>query len=133
MLATISARVCALARLLSPLVAMVFAPAASAQWLCDGRGAVARPASVEDGPALGCAFAPDAPGFRILAPAFHDITPREGWRLVAARARPRLIARYRCTGLWLLPVVLREVAIYGQVLDVTATPCEPTTPTHRPG
>ncbi len=123
MLATFLARAVALT-LLGLVFAASLSTAASAQWLCDGRGRVARPASIEDGPALGCAFAPDAPAFRILAPAFHDITPRDGWRLVAARARPRLIARYRCTGLWLVPVVLREVAIYGQVLDVTATPCD---------
>lgn len=132
MVSSIPARTVALTRL-ALLFATSFSTSASAQWLCDGRGSVARAASIEDGPALGCAFAPDAPAFRILAPAFHDITPREGWRLVAARARPRLIARYRCTGLWLLPVVLHEVAIYGQVLDVTATPCEAIAPARTPG
>lgn len=132
MLATFFVRAVALT-LPSLLLAALLPTTASAQWLCDGRGTVARASAIEDGPALGCAFAPDAPAFRILAPAFHDITPREGWRLVAARARPRLIARYRCTGLWLLPVVLHEVAIYGQVLDVTATPCEAIAPAHTPG
>ncbi len=94
-----------------------------AQAPCDGRGNVLRPASTEAGPALGCAHAPDAPAYRLFVPAFHAIVPRAGWRLTEARTRPQLIARYRCTGLWLVPVVLQDVAVYGHVLDVSAVSC----------
>lgn len=94
-----------------------------AQPPCDGRGSSLQPARTETGPALGCAFAPQAPGYHLFTPEHRAVTRRIGYHLGEARALDAWLVRYRCTGLWLLPVVISEVRAYGYVLDVAEHAC----------
>lgn len=98
-------------------------PTTLAQSPCDGRGSEPRDARVDAGPPLGCTFAPRAPGFHLFTPAHRAVTRRIGFRLGEARALDCVIVRYACTGLWLVPVVAREVRTYGYVLDVAEQAC----------
>ena len=104
-------------------LALLLTPAGVAQPPCDGRGSVAQPARIETGPALGCTFAPQAPGFHLFTPEHRAVTRRIGYHLGEARALDAWLVRYRCTGLWLLPVVISEVRAYGYVLDVAEHAC----------
>lgn len=90
---------------------------------CDGRGSEPVPATLEAGPPLLCHHEPAAPGFHLFTPSHRDVVPRPGWRLGEARTRYQHIVRYRCTGLWFLPVVVAEVRVYGIVLDVGQRRC----------
>ncbi len=96
---------------------------APAQPNCDGRGSDLRPARWEAGLPLLCQYAPDAPGFRLFTPEHRELVPRAGMQPGEAHIRRQLIVRYRCTGLWLLPVVISEVRAYGYVLDVEEQAC----------
>lgn len=102
---------------LSPLLVVGAATRLTAQG-CDGRGTEPVPATWETGPPLRCLHEPTAPGFRLFTPAHRAVTSRPGWQLGEAHARSQWIVRYRCTGLWFLPVVAYEVRAYGYVLDV---------------
>jgi len=90
---------------------------------CDGRGSVSVPASYEAGPPLSCPHGQRPPGFWLYTPSHREVTPRRGWQLGEAHVRSQWIARFRCTGLSFLPVVVSEVRAYGVVLDVEAWAC----------
>ena len=80
--------------------------------------------SWSEGPSLrDCPFAPNAPLWRIYTPPHHEVVPRAGYAVRSTRPLPRLMVRYACTGLWLHPVVVRDVRTMGYVLDVTVTKC----------
>lgn len=94
-----------------------------AQQACDGRGSELRPAHWEVGLPLLCQYAPEAPGYRLFTPAHRELVPRAGMQPGEAHVRYQWIVRYRCTGLWLVPVVISEVRTYGVVLDVEEEAC----------
>ena len=53
---------------------------------------------------------------------------RPVFRQGEARRLLRLRLHHRCTGLWLLPVVVERVQVMGQVLNVAEVPCIPPRP-----
>jgi hypothetical protein len=110
--------------LLFALLLSVLLPILPAQG-CDGRGSERVAALWESGPRLQCPYEPNAPGFRLFTPAHRAVVRRAGFQLGEAHAREQWIVRYRCTGLWFLPVVAYEVRAYGIVLDVGQVECEP--------
>ena len=109
--------------LLAIPLALLLTVGVAAQPACDGRGSALQPARTETGPALGCAFAPQAPGYHLYTPEHRAVTRRIGFHLGEARALDAWLVRYRCTGLWLIPVVISEVRAYGYVLDVAEHAC----------
>lgn len=101
------------------------ATAAARAQHCPNQGTQLRAATVESGPALGCAGASAAPSWHLLVPPHRAVVPKVGFRQGDARAVPRLLVRYRCTGWLLFPVALDGVAVSGYVLDVDEAPCPP--------
>ena len=90
---------------------------------CDGRGSEMQPARWEAGLPLLCTYAPDHPGFWLFTPEHRELTPKSGMQPGEAHVRSQWIVRFRCTGLWLVPVVIGEVRAYGYVLDVEEEKC----------
>jgi hypothetical protein len=90
---------------------------------CPDQGSRAVPAQLETGPPLGCALAPHAPAWHLWTPPHRTPAPATGERPGDARMHPRLLLRYRCTGLRLLPIVPAELRTLGYVLDVPAIRC----------
>jgi hypothetical protein len=78
---------------------------------------------IEPGPDLACAAAPGWPHWHLFTPAHRAVVPRTGWQQGDARALPRLLVRWRCTGSLLLPVVPAGIRTMGYVLDVAESPC----------
>ena len=107
------------------------AASAPAQGLCGNLGNTPMPAAIEPSPLpLGCAFAPEWPMWHLLTPPHRAPTPMAGFQPGDARALPRVLIAYRCTGFLLLPAVPHRVRTMGYVIDQPAAPCvpPPTTP-----
>lgn len=102
------------------------APHAAAQAGCSGFGSTPVPASITDAPLpLGCRTAPTAPQWRLFTPAHRQPAPHAGYDPGNAHALPRLIVRYRCTGLLLVPVVPVGIRTMGYVIDQPEYACAP--------
>lgn len=105
-------------------IAALFAAAAPAQHLCHDLGAQFVPAAVTASPTLlGCAAAPAWPSWRLFTPEHWAQCPRKGFNPGAARALPRVIVVYQCTGYLLVPVVTVRVQTMGYVIDRPGIPC----------
>jgi hypothetical protein len=98
---------------------------------CDGRGSDLVAARWEPGLPLLCPYAPEAPGYWLYTPAHRELVPRAGMQPGTAHVRSQWIIRYRCTGLWLVPVVVSEVRAYGIILDVEEQACAVAPPPPR--
>lgn len=97
---------------------------APAQAACANFGSTPVPASVTASPLpLGCSEAPLAPQWQLFTPGHRAPAPHAGFAPGNARALPRLIVRYRCTGLLLLPVVPVSVRTMGYVIDQPEHAC----------
>lgn len=94
---------------------------ASAQ--CPDQGSRLVAATIETGPDLGCARAPGWPFWHLWTPPHRAVTATPGMQQGDARALPRILVRWRCTGFLLVPVAVDAVRTMGYVLDVTAEPC----------
>ncbi|MBL8723689.1 MAG: hypothetical protein JNK49_06555 [Planctomycetes bacterium] len=90
---------------------------------CFHFGSVPVPASFDQGPALGCPGAPLAPAWQLWTPAHRAPAPHFGFRPGDASERSRWLLTYRCTGLWLFPVVPHRLRTMGYVIDQPEEPC----------
>ncbi|MBL8727358.1 MAG: hypothetical protein JNM25_02930 [Planctomycetes bacterium] len=107
----------------------VLAPLAAAQTGCSGFGSTPVPASITDSPLpLDCRGAPAAPQWRLFTPGHREPAPHAGHDPGDAHALPRLIVRYRCTGLLLLPVVPVGIRTMGYVIDQPEHACAAISP-----
>jgi len=96
---------------------------------CPDFGSMPVPATVTDSPLpLACSAAPTAPQWQLFTPWHRAPTGHPGFAPGNAHALPRLIVRYRCTGLLLLPVVPVGVRTMGYVLDQPEHACAPVRP-----
>lgn len=108
---------------LSACLAFFLALGGPAAAQCPDRGGIGRPSTLETGLALGCHGAPDFPGFVLYTPPHRAYAVVPGSTPGPAHALPRWIARFRCTGLWVVPVVVHDVGVYGEVYDVASIAC----------
>jgi hypothetical protein len=92
---------------------------------CPHEGSVPAAATCEPGPPLGCPYAPAAPAWHLWTPAHRAPAPQRDHWPGDARVLPRLLLRYRCTGLRLLPLVPSELRTLGTVFDVPSHRCRP--------
>lgn len=110
------------ALVLSATVAL--AATSSAQTTCYDSGSVPTPARVLASPLpLTCSGAATWPMWRQFTPPHRAPAPHPGFRPGDARALPVLLVRYRCTGLWWLPVVPAGLRTNGYVVDQREHPC----------
>lgn len=109
------------------LIAALFAAAAPAQYVkhaCHDLGSARVPAAVTASPSLlGCAAAPAWPSWHLFTPEHQEPCPRKGFNPGDARALPRVIVVYQCTGWLLVPVVTVRVQTMGYVIDRPGIPC----------
>jgi hypothetical protein len=110
------------------LAASLLAASVHAQLPCWNQGSDLLPAAWEAGPVLGCAASPAWPYWHLYTPEHRAVVSRPGYRQGEARELPRLLVHYRCTGFWLVPVVIDRVRVMGQVLDVAQEACVPVRP-----
>lgn len=104
--------------------AVATAQRAAAQTPCYDLGSVWRPAAWEASPALlGCAQAPNWPAWHLFTPPHREPMPMPGYNPGNATALPRMIVRYACTGLLLVPVVPVQVRTMGYVIDQPRLAC----------
>lgn len=114
-------RGCALRPVL--LLASLVPPLAAQAWCPDfGSSPVAATVTASPLP-LRCAFGTNWPQWHLLTPGHRTPTPHVGFRPGDARALPRLLVRYRCTGFLFAPVVPSGVALSGYVIDQPERPC----------
>jgi hypothetical protein len=90
---------------------------------CPDQGTDLVPATWEAGPLLGCTASAAWPYWHLYTPEHRTVVSRPGFRQGDAREVPRLLVHYRCTGFWLVPVVVDRIRVMGQVLDVEQLPC----------
>jgi hypothetical protein len=90
---------------------------------CPDQGSAWVEGRRESGPPLGCPHAPWTAAWDLWTPPHRAPAPRPGFRPGDARAFPRLLVRYRCTGFWLVPKVVLEVKTLGYVFDVEQARC----------
>lgn len=101
-------------------------PAARAQTGCYDFGSIPTPAQWESsGTPLGCGGAPTWPTWHLFTPAHRRPAPHTGFNPGDARARPRVLVVWRCTGLTFHPVTIRQVRFLGYVVDQPEFPCGP--------
>jgi hypothetical protein len=106
------------------ILALALAVAAPAQVTCANFGSTPIPATTLASPLpLGCSTAAAWPQWHLLTPAHRAPAPHPGHAPGNARALPRLLVRYRCTGLLLLPAVPIRVRTMGYVLDQPEYAC----------
>lgn len=98
---------------------------AAARGQCPDQGSHLVAATIEAGPDLGCARAPGWPFWHLWTPPHRAVIDAPGMQQGDARAAPRILVRWRCTGFLLVPVAIAEVRTMGYVLDVAAVPCGP--------
>jgi hypothetical protein len=113
-------------RLLLPgaAIATLLATTSPAQHLCYDLGSQLVPAAVTASPTLlGCAAAPAWPSWHLFTPEHREPCARKGFNPGSARALPRIIVVYRCTGYLLVPVVAVSVQTMGYVIDRPEIPC----------
>ena len=119
-------------RALRPVLRLVsflplLAPLLAAQAWCPDFGSTPVAASVTASPLpLRCPVAADWPQWHLLTPGHRAPAPHPGFTPGDARALPRLLVRYRCTGWLLVPVVPAGVAFSGYVIDQPERPCSGT-------
>ncbi len=106
-----------------PILSACFASSALAQDSCQDTGSHLVDGFWEHGPPLLCEHQPQAPAWKLLTPAHREPVPRAGYRPGRATEIPRVLVRYRCTGFWLFPVVIRDAKILGYVFDVGQRRC----------
>jgi hypothetical protein len=105
------------------LVACIAAPL-TAQTPCPGFGGLPQPARLEPAPIpLTCPAAPGWPTWHLWTPAHDAPGLHAGFRPGDASQRARLLVSYRCTGLWLVPVVPSRVRTMGYVIHQPETAC----------
>lgn len=98
----------------------------AAQSPCPDFGSVPTPAQWQPAPApLGCPGAPSWPQWHLFTPFHRAPAPHPGFQPGDARARPRLLIAWRCTGWLLLPVLPVQVATMGYVVDQPESACSP--------
>ncbi|MCA8964772.1 MAG: hypothetical protein KDC48_07790 [Planctomycetes bacterium] len=99
-----------------------------AQSPCPGFGGHAAPGTWAPAPFSQTCGNTAAPLWRLYTPPHRAPGPRPGYRPLQARALPRLLVTYRCTGLWWLPFVPDRIRVMGYVIDQADVPCAPLTP-----
>jgi hypothetical protein len=111
-------------RALRTFALLLLAPFAVAQSGCSGFGSMPVPATVTASPLpLGCSTAPLAAQWQLFTPGHRAPAPHPGFDPGHAHALPRVIVRYRCTGLLLLPVLPVSIRTSGYVLDQAEHAC----------
>ena len=101
----------------------LLAAALPAQLPCPGQGSSLQPGTIEAGPDMGCTNAPGWPWWHLFTPPHRAVVSKPGFRQGRARALPRILVHYRCTGLLLVPVLPDGVRTMGYVLDVREESC----------
>lgn len=104
-------------------VLATLAPPIPAQFRCPDQGSLPVPAHIEAGPPLGCALAPEWPAWHLYTPGHRAVVSKAGFQQGEARAAPRLILTWRCTGWLLVPAVPDRLRTMGYVLDVDEVSC----------
>ncbi|MBL9078111.1 MAG: hypothetical protein JNL08_11440 [Planctomycetes bacterium] len=112
-------------RILAALIgSSLLAPVAVAQGGCPDFGSTPVAASITASPLpMGCAGAPTWPHWHLFTPGHRAPGPHAGFTPGHAHALPRLLVRYRCTGLLLVPVVPDGVRVMGYVIDQPEFAC----------
>lgn len=100
-----------------------------AQTACPGLGSQPIDASWERSFPLLCAAAPTAPAWHLYTPAHRAMIAKPGFRPGDARALPRILVTWRCTGLLFPAVVVDRIRTMGYVLDIAESPCIAAMPT----
>jgi hypothetical protein len=100
------------------------AAAVAAQSVCSDFGSVPVSATVEASPTtLDCPAARPWPDWHLFTPAHRAPQAHVGFRPGDARALPRVIVVYRCTGFLLVPVLPIRVRVMGYVIDQPEISC----------